>query len=225
MDDIPPILESPREILEKFLIELDYKSLQSACRAHRKFSEICRDDRFWRLKLEHDYNITIKNKATWKETWIDKIKPKLQLTWEYVVYDEGDDTTYLSYRDYTYEEINSIKEYISEVMNDPVNLDYGEYFERYFFLDDIVINDNEITFIFDFPIGVPLADRWIIPHDFAISFMDMITSIPICDESRGECEILEFVSGPGMDIRRGTEAEPLPVLVHEKYKFLSWTGN
>ncbi len=47
-EEVSPLISAPNEVLEQYLLSLDPKSLQNACRSHRTFTDICRDDYFWK---------------------------------------------------------------------------------------------------------------------------------------------------------------------------------
>lgn len=73
------ILDSPYEIIMEYLLPLDLKSLQEACRTSKKFAEICRDETFWSRKYRYDYGkTTLEPDKTWKEMWIDRAYPVLK---------------------------------------------------------------------------------------------------------------------------------------------------
>ena len=53
------ILSTPYDIWEYYLLDLDPKSLQAACRTSKQFYNICKEKSFWRKKLLKDYPILL----------------------------------------------------------------------------------------------------------------------------------------------------------------------
>ena len=101
-------MESP-DIQRKIALELTPQDFISLCAAKKEFYvNICRDEKFWRLKIERDYpeifnyfrknNLVLKNP---KETYIRTFKKLAELLEEY---SQGDETLYKilssSYNDY-----------------------------------------------------------------------------------------------------------------------------
>lgn len=73
MNTTAPILTTPDELLMEYLLYLDPESLQNACISNRRFAEICRDDFFWKRKIEVDFGSARSEfKKTWKDIWIEK---------------------------------------------------------------------------------------------------------------------------------------------------------
>lgn len=67
------LTEVPDEIIREYLLHLDAQSLQSACRLNRQYANICRDDVFWKWKIQVDYpDLELEEPSfdSWKETWI-----------------------------------------------------------------------------------------------------------------------------------------------------------
>jgi len=62
------------DILHQYMINLDYRSLQSACRVNKTLRDICADEYFWRIKVAHDFHEGIEMVNTWKQTWINLTK-------------------------------------------------------------------------------------------------------------------------------------------------------
>lgn len=68
--------EAPSEIAEKFLLSLNSKDLQEACKTNRLYASVCRNNSFWKRKTYYDYNrngLIYQPKAgnTWKDVWIE----------------------------------------------------------------------------------------------------------------------------------------------------------
>jgi len=84
------IVSTPDEILIEYLINLDQKSLQSACRSFKRFSEICRDEYFWRRKTKKDFGSIGKDEgSTWKKTWIRCKDPQVfNFRFRYFLYED-----------------------------------------------------------------------------------------------------------------------------------------
>lgn len=148
-DDQSSLLLAPPEVLMLYLVTLDAKSLQAACRSSREFSNICRDDYFWYQKVLHDYG-EISKRNTWKKTWIN-IR-KYEFTYEYELYNydrneanNNEDYEWVGYppsynRIITKDEVEYLRDFLGDMFvesND--NL----------ILDEIIIdtNQNMITFI------------------------------------------------------------------------------
>ena len=53
------LLATPYDVWEYYLLDLDPKSLQAACRAHRQFYSICKLKSFWKKKFLRDYPILL----------------------------------------------------------------------------------------------------------------------------------------------------------------------
>jgi len=50
------ISDLPNELLFKTLINLDVKSILNFCSVNKAYSEICKNNWFWSLKANHDFN-------------------------------------------------------------------------------------------------------------------------------------------------------------------------
>ncbi len=82
-DESELITLAPEEVLLRYLLPLDPESLQKACRSFRAFSEVCRNEFFWKRKVEHDFG-SIPKHDTWKKTWIKLITlHRVEITSEY----------------------------------------------------------------------------------------------------------------------------------------------
>jgi len=67
------ILSTPYDIWEYYLLDLDPKSLQAACRANKQFHSICKNKSFWRKKLHKDYPLLLDIlDDDYNEDWIDR---------------------------------------------------------------------------------------------------------------------------------------------------------
>jgi len=151
-DESFPILLSPIDVLERYLLELDPESLQSACRSCREFADICRDDDFWKLKLKKDFGENIKKEDTWKKTWISHVTlPKIEFnfifsTYRLDKYADHDSNWYENFtnHDITDTERNYLLKYFVKL------IEHSKILNGEFNLDEIVINGNDILFIFTF---------------------------------------------------------------------------
>jgi hypothetical protein len=61
----------PEELVMEFMLSSDRYSLQDICRTNKLTAEICRDEYFWKRKLQIDFQTDerLPNKS-YKETWI-----------------------------------------------------------------------------------------------------------------------------------------------------------
>lgn len=62
------------EIMSQILLPLDYKELIKACQTNKDFNKVCKDDYFWKLKVEHDYGMLSRDKPsdiTYRQQYID----------------------------------------------------------------------------------------------------------------------------------------------------------
>lgn len=64
--------ELPYELAYKYMLYLDWKSLQNMCRLNKTYTEICRDNYFWNSKIEVDFPEIIGNydRSDAKQWWI-----------------------------------------------------------------------------------------------------------------------------------------------------------
>lgn len=63
------------EILLEIAFKLDFNSLSQLCLTNKAFSEICRDDSFWRVKYQQDFDPqAVKNEKDWKHRYWQKVK-------------------------------------------------------------------------------------------------------------------------------------------------------
>jgi len=63
--------QAPDEILIKYLLCLDDRSIHSVCKVCKDFTRICESDQFWEIKVKSNFGEeTEKIGDTWKNTWI-----------------------------------------------------------------------------------------------------------------------------------------------------------
>ena len=73
------LLDLPYERLYDIALNMDFNTLINFCQTNRFLSQICEDNRFWRLKFEHDFGFRPKEKGyiDWKlyyELYADEIR-------------------------------------------------------------------------------------------------------------------------------------------------------
>lgn len=71
----PSITHIP-EITSKILLPLNYKDLIAACETNKDFDRVCRDDYFWKLKVERDYGDIVSDKPsniTYRQQYADLV--------------------------------------------------------------------------------------------------------------------------------------------------------
>jgi len=143
------LLLAPPEVLMLYLVTLDPKSLQAACRSSKEFSNVCKDDYFWYQKVTHDYGEVVK-RDTWKKTWINM--RKYEFVYEYELYNY--DATEAS-KDEDYEWTGYSTPYNRVITKDEVEYltnFLGDMFATsgdVLILDEVIIdtNQNIITFV------------------------------------------------------------------------------
>jgi len=54
-EELPDIEKLPDELIFEYMLKLDPRSLQNACRINKRYAEICNDQHFWKKKIDIDY--------------------------------------------------------------------------------------------------------------------------------------------------------------------------
>jgi len=148
-DDRSPLLRSPPEVLMLYLVTLDPKSLQAACRSSKEFNNVCQDDYFWYQKVLHDYG-EMDKRNTWKRTWMNVRKYKFVYDYELYNYDKAEADRDIDYEwtgyppSYNRIITKTEVEYLTNFLSDLLYASNGDYI-----LDEVVIDSNNhlITFI------------------------------------------------------------------------------
>jgi len=147
------LLSAPNEILMQYLLPLDGESLQNACRSFKLFNDICKDDYFWHMKVEHDFGI-IDKKDTWKNTWIRTTKEKI---YEFVYkYDmrRYDERRFLNEDEWIMEELpnRNFSQFETKMLYDYLAdfVKQSAILHRYLELTDIIIESNSQRITFKF---------------------------------------------------------------------------
>lgn len=147
------LLSAPNEILMQYLLPLDAESLQNACRSFKLFSDICKDDYFWYMKVERDFGM-IDKKDTWKNTWIKASKEKTyEFVYNYSIYrydergllDEDERIMVeLPNREFSQSEVEMLYQYFTEFITE------SDILYRSLELTDVIVESNSRRMTFKF---------------------------------------------------------------------------
>ena len=67
----------PRDNIIDILVKTDTSQLSTLCSSHSSINQICNDENFWRLKLNHDFRLYNKpENLTWKDYYMWLYIPK-----------------------------------------------------------------------------------------------------------------------------------------------------
>ena len=63
----PDFDKMPQEIIENFLLNSDIREINHLCKTHKRVSEICQTDLFWKRLVDRDFGIkNLINTDSWK---------------------------------------------------------------------------------------------------------------------------------------------------------------
>jgi hypothetical protein len=75
----PSLIAYIPEITSQVLLSLNYDTIMNICKTNRGFNRVCQDDHFWKLKVEHDYDLATQYKPsniTYRQEYIDLVTIK-----------------------------------------------------------------------------------------------------------------------------------------------------
>jgi hypothetical protein len=115
----------PKESFYEVLLNADYQTILTFCQTSSSISQLCRDDYFWQLKMQHDFPHFDKLlNRTWKKSYVLLLQSEAYLNNIKEAKDEKDEDVYIKYNITNINFFNDIKQDlpIDETLQKPTRI-------------------------------------------------------------------------------------------------------